>query len=788
MEKKADLIFTSFYTRNTGYEEEIKNLIECYKKFNLPYIIEAVGNTYHWQRNTKLKAQIIKKQLCENPGKAVVYLDADSIIHQYPSLFFEIKEDVGANIRMFDRAIGQLNGAVLFFNNTPQARGVVDEWIKRNNADLERWDQDILKEILDERKDVSFRHLPLEYCKIFDTDAKRVSNPVIEQYQASRKYKDLVVCPQDEKLETQEREKYQQGWTRGIETSSQTSRFIANYLVGRINKEWEILEIGCGAGNATMDLRRLGYKATGVDITLAVVKETLGFFEAPLWRLPFEDNSFDFSFSTDVMEHIPPELVGKCIREIYRVTKHETYHVIMPLPHKKEGFVFHLTVQPIEWWRDMFYIMKSRAEKNIRTTIVEREDVIRHTDEVAFIIGGGVSVENLDLKKLIGQYVIGVNRAFEIYPNPAEIFFGDSSFFEEFGEKVMAISVPKITVVKSLKNRSAIDVWDKTGNTEELQTAPRKLIKSNSGVMAVNYALTTGAKLIVLIGMDLKETNGRKHHHAGYTHPSKPKTCDQMLEEFKGIRCQAWKKFGADLIHAAPGSALTEVEYLPLEETISAIKTKDYFGGWWLPKGEDHFRMMLKKSNEVAGRLSYQYYKLKPALEYVKDFTGVVVDIGSNVGFWAWHLAAKFPLVHCFEPISIHNECMRLNTRNLDNIKIYEESLSDKEGELCFKVYPGDCGKTHVSEDGFKAKCRTLDSYNLKHVSFLKVDCEGWELPVLQGAEKTLLESKPVIVVEQKRENERHNLPSKGAVEYLISLGYVVREELVGDYIMTFGE
>ena len=58
----------------------------------------------------------------------------------------------------------------------------------------------------------------------------------------------------------------------------------------------------------------------------------------------------------------------------------------------------------------------------------------------------------------------------------------------------------------------------------------------------------------------------------------------------------------------------------------------------------------------------------------------------------------------------------------------------------------------------------------------------------MRGAEKTLIESKPVIVVEQKKQNENYGFPQKGAVDYLISLGFVVREELVGDYIMTWGK
>lgn len=412
---------------------------------------------------------------------------------------------------------------------------------------------------------------------------------------------------------------------------------------------------------------------------------------------------------------------------------------------------------------------------------------------VAFILGGGNSIAGLDLSLLSGQHVAAVNRSFETYPC-SEIFFGDMSFYEEFGEKIMSLPTPKVTTKQQLKNLPGVTVWQKTANDKTLCRIPKYLIKSNSGVMALNYLLQKGYKLIVLLGIDLQEINGRKHHHDGYTHPSPPKTCDEMLREWTGIRAQVWQKFGADIIHGTPGSKLMEVDYLPLPEIVEAIKTKDYYGGWWLPKGERHFRMMLKKSRTVDSRKTYQYQKLLPALEYVKRFDGVAVDIGSNVGFWAWHLAKRFTAVECFEPIPIHNECLKLNTKGVTNINLNAVALSAIGGEILLASPLGDCGATHVDShiipesrwvQKIKAQCRTLDSYNLRNVQFLKVDCEGWELPILRGAEKTLIQNNPVVVVEQKPENEKFGLPHKGAVSYLESLGYETKQVLSGDYIMT---
>jgi hypothetical protein len=35
-------------------------------------------------------------------------------------------------------------------------------------------------------------------------------------------------------------------------------------------------------------------------------------------------------------------------------------------------------------------------------------------------------------------------------------------------------------------------------------------------------------------------------------------------------------------------------------------------------------------------------------------------------------------------------------------------------------------------------------------VDYIKVDCEGYELPILTGARETILRNRPIIVVEQK--------------------------------------
>ena len=80
----------------------------------------------------------------------------------------------------------------------------------------------------------------------------------------------------------------------------------------------------------------------------------------------------------------------------------------------------------------------------------------------------------------------------------------------------------------------------------------------------------------------------------------------------------------------------------------------------------------------------------------------------------------------------------------------------------------------------------TLDSLKLKDVDFLKIDCEGYEENVIRGGIETITASKPVIIVEQKRDMaEKLGLPTLGAVDLLKTLGYRVVDELAEDYIMV---
>jgi len=165
----------------------------------------------------------------------------------------------------------------------------------------------------------------------------------------------------DEKL------KYETAWNSGDERNSRTALPFAQSIEAQYaGYKGLMLDLGCGNGLVVSYLRSKGFNVIGADITLAGLGAEYKdyhngplplerasrdyFIEAPLWNLPFPNSAFDLTFSCDVLEHIPPDRVDDVLKEIIRVTKAETHHIIATFADRD----FHPTVQPISWWSDRF--------------------------------------------------------------------------------------------------------------------------------------------------------------------------------------------------------------------------------------------------------------------------------------------------------------------------------------------------------------------------------------------------------------------------------------------------
>lgn len=206
---------------------------------------------------------------------------------------------------------------------------------------------------------------------------------------------------------------------------------------------------------------------------------------------------------------------------------------------------------------------------------------------------------------------------------------------------------------------------------------------------------------------------------------------------------------------------------------------------WYWPDHEVHLIDWVAENGGLVlnGRKSYQGAKQLLALRHCRSFH-TAIDVGAHIGLWSFNLAQHFEMVHAFEPVAEHRECFAKNVR-AEEVVLHDCALGAAPGRVSMDVASGSSGDSKVTA-GDEVEVRTLDSFGIRNVDFIKVDCEGYEENVLRGAEQTILQWKPTIIVEQKREMaSRFGLQPLGAVEYLKGLGYKQVAEHGGDFVMV---
>lgn len=210
------------------------------------------------------------------------------------------------------------------------------------------------------------------------------------------------------------------------------------------------------------------------------------------------------------------------------------------------------------------------------------------------------------------------------------------------------------------------------------------------------------------------------------------------------------------------------------------------FMGWWFPDTETHFPKMLNKSVAKGGPAEYQYQVRNRSLAHVKQF-GVALDIGANVGLWSRSLCEQFHTVIAFEPVDMFRDCLIRNVSS-KNFVIKDFALGNENTTATMIITEGNTGHTHIDPTTIgtgNIEVRRLDDLDLDSVDYIKMDCEGFEFRVLQGAEQTIRRCRPVIVVEQKPHDAYSDQYGQhAAIELLQSWGMTRLDQVKDDWIM----
>jgi FkbM family methyltransferase len=208
--------------------------------------------------------------------------------------------------------------------------------------------------------------------------------------------------------------------------------------------------------------------------------------------------------------------------------------------------------------------------------------------------------------------------------------------------------------------------------------------------------------------------------------------------------------------------------------------------GWKFPDFETHLPRMLKKSVDKGLPAEYQVAVRRRSIDLCKN-RDLALDIGANVGLWSRDFVGSFKRVIAFEPVALFRECLEHNVQG-KNFEVHPIALGDQDTQGTMIITEDNSGHSHLDPATMgsgSVKVVRLDTLNFHDVSYIKIDCEGYEYRILQGAEQTIRRCKPVVVIEQKP----HDAYSKqygqfAAVALLQAWGMIKLDQVRDDWIM----
>ena len=205
----------------------------------------------------------------------------------------------------------------------------------------------------------------------------------------------------------------------------------------------------------------------------------------------------------------------------------------------------------------------------------------------------------------------------------------------------------------------------------------------------------------------------------------------------------------------------------------------------------------------------YPYFK-----KYYRPHSNVI-DVGGNIGIHTLLLSeivSPKSFIYVFEPVYADVIQLNVNENKLQNrVVVFDEGVSNQNKEIEISVLPRICPHNfgamslidsykniELYSNKTKEKCKTIskkiklvtiDSKKLTNISMIKIDVEGMELSVLEGAWETIKKEKPVIFIEIWKKNKKPTLYSfifqKLIKELYYKLIYINGSTYGSDYVMV---
>ena len=203
-------------------------------------------------------------------------------------------------------------------------------------------------------------------------------------------------------------------------------------------------------------------------------------------------------------------------------------------------------------------------------------------------------------------------------------------------------------------------------------------------------------------------------------------------------------------------------------------------------------KFLLKRRLERAIQNVYENELL--ILDKVVEKNLESIDVGVYRGVYTYQLAKKSKHVHAFEPNPLLFPYLKKNLNKLlKNITLYEMALSDIISESVLRIperYKTLNKKNY--EEMYKLGAATIHEKNLlnnekfievkikttkldellinNNIGFIKIDVEGHEQNVINGAINLIKKNKPVLLVEIEEKHSR--IKVEETINFINKLGY----------------
>jgi len=201
---------------------------------------------------------------------------------------------------------------------------------------------------------------------------------------------------------------------------------------------------------------------------------------------------------------------------------------------------------------------------------------------------------------------------------------------------------------------------------------------------------------------------------------------------------------------------------------------------------------LLKKRLKRA--IVKNYEKELSIIDHFKDKSKDAIDVGVYRGVYSYKLSKEFNQIHSFEPNPLLFPYLnKYLTKIITNMTLYNYALSNKNeltnlkiphrGKSIFKnnfeeIYKLGCATIHETNNfekfnNYEVECKKLDDViKDKEISFIKIDVEGHELSVIEGANNIINKYKPTLLVEIEEKHTKK--PILNTINKIKEFGYKV--------------